>query len=1329
MKTKIPRIITRFIILVGPIFLIFLIGVSLITNHQLKKYTDKSQEAAYGHILNSMISALTAKNNRLKATRMVDHYITNFQSSIIRDLSNQYYIHDDQKVFPLIINQKGEIVMHPRLKPGDDSLVGAPFIQKILKQKNGQLNLTYKGRESWAIFRYFGPWEWTVGFTMPLKVKYQDANQLRNILLFITGLFFTALLLAVIFLALRLTKPFVLLTNAAAQLAEGNLDQKIELKGKDEVAILARSFAAMQQSIREKITALDQKNQQLEESESRFRSLVETTPAWVWEMDADGFYTYVSPKIKELLGYEPDQLIGKHFTDLMFENERSESVEKLYNALKAGQNLITMEKLCLHSEKGEKILLESNCAPIFDNHDQLIGYRGIDQDITVRKQALKTLKDSEHRYRVLFDNANDAAFIIKNRKIVDCNKRSLEIFKCSRQDILGKSPDELSPEIQPNGKASRELSDLFLSTADRKGRTEFSWTHRRYDGALFLAEVSLNVIEIAGELYELSITRDVTKRKQAEEALHESEYRFRSLLEQSPLSTLIFRADGALVFMNKAFSRLWNLTPEQVEYFYTEYNIFRTSILRSQDISQTVKQAFAGKTAKTKPIFIQSLPIQNPLFKETRFPPRWLVVFAYPVKDSKGNLKQVVLTYEDNTAAVQAEKRLRESEEKYRLLFEEAGVLVSVCDRQGRIIMVNNLLAGLLGKTPQELLGTPTDPISSEYFRNIKPIMDEVMDTGEKRRLEHSVVLANEKRFLLSSFQPVWASKGEITSAQVISQDITTRKQAEDAIQTMNQRLETMVENRTRELARAKEAAEAANRSKSAFLANMSHEIRTPMNGVIGLAELLLNTSLDQEQLEYAAGIKTSAKSLLSVINDILDFSKIEAGKLTLESIHFSLRETLYESLRPLAPKIHEKGLELIVNVSDKTPDQLIGDPGRLRQVIINLVNNALKFTSRGEILLSVDSAFQPGEPKASLEFKIKDTGIGIAFDKQKDIFQAFEQADGSTTRKFGGTGLGLAIVKHLVEMMGGEMGLESLPGLGSSFSFTLDLPIDQASSAPAGKDQTQLRGMTSLLVCPNKSLRGFLAEHLISWNVEPQDAASGEQAWDRLKLAARENNSFDLLIVDCLLPDLKAPDLVQRMRKHPILKATPVIILTTADQSGDICRRSGLDHSASLSKPVKPKDLVRSINKLLGLKSIIQPKPAPDASPERPGSSPGLHILLAEDMPINQKVAQRMLEKMGHKVTLVENGKEAVELTESTQYDLILMDVQMPKMDGFAATKAIRARETDKHIPIIAMTAHAMKGDKEACLEAGMDSYIPKPVDPEVLAEALRRLSAKTQK
>jgi PAS domain S-box-containing protein len=1412
--------------------------VSLITNQQLKDYVDKSQEAIYRHRLNSILAALEAQNSRLKATGMVNHYINNFQSAIVRDLANQYYSSDDKQIFPVIINQKGEIIMHPRLMPGDRFFVDNPFIKKMLEKKTGQLNITLNNQNFWSVFSQFAPWDWIVLFNVPIEVKYRDAHQLRDMLLLIMGAFLLALLVAVVFFALRLTKPLSLLTDTATQLAAGNLDHKFEVKAKDEIAVLAQSLAAMQQSIRDKISALDIKNQQLEESESRFRSLVETTPAWVWETDAKGFYTYASPKIKDLLGYEPTELIGKHFTSLLANPNEEEGVNKLHNELKKGQKILTIEKLCLHKKTGEKIVLESNGAPCYDSQEKLLGFRGIDRDITARKKALETLKDSEHRYRVLFDNANDATFIIKNHRIIDCNKRSLEIFKCSRAEIIGKRPDELSPEMQANGKTSRELSRIFLNTADQQGQIEFSWTHKRFDGSVFLAEVSLNIIEIAGELYELAITRDVTKRKKAEEALHESEYRFRSLLEQSPLSTLIFNPDGSLVFMNKAFGRLWNLNKAQTEYFYSKYNILQTPILQSKEISQLVMQAYAGQPGKTSPVFIESLPIQDPLFKDNQFTPRWLVVFAYPVKDSKGNLKQVVLTHEDKTESVQAEEelklirfaldnapdpsmlvredgslayvnqttcqklgysqrellemtvyeidpdytplehskiwkdlkktggfvfrsrnrtkkgsiypvdvtgnhiwykgkdyvfvfvrdityqvqaenKLKESEEKYRLLFEEAGVLVSVSDRKGNIIMVNNLLASLLGKTPQELASKSADPASLNYFQTIKPIMDEVIDTGEVRRLEHSVVLANEERFLLSSFQPVRDPRGEITSAQVISQDITTRKQAEDAIHSMNQRLETMVEKRTRELARAKEVAEGANRSKSVFLANMSHEIRTPMNGVIGLSELLLNTKLDQEQLEYADGIKSSAKALLAIINDILDFSKIEAGKLTLESIIFSLRETIFESMRPVAPKIHQKGLELIVDISADTPDELVGDPGRLRQIILNLVNNAVKFTSQGEITLSVKPAAKPAGLANPLEFKIKDTGIGIPVKKQKNIFQAFEQADGTTTRKYGGTGLGLAIVKHLVEMMGGDVGLESISGLGSTFFFTLDLPVHR------GKDQkekfvSQLKDMTVLIACPHQSQRAFLEKSLVFYQAKPQAATSGEQAWDRLKLAVRDNNAFNLLIVECILPDLEAPELIKRMRKHPDMQTTPVIVLSPADMSGDICRKSGLDYTASLAKPVAPKDLLQSINNLFDIAPTTPAKETFYDTKEKMPAGPCLRILVAEDMPINQKVAQRMLENMGHQVTLAENGAEAVEFFASRQYDLILMDVQMPKMDGFAATKAIREKEIDKHIPIIAMTAHAMKGDMEACLAAGMDSYISKPVDPKKLKDLI---------
>ncbi|KIX11088.1 response regulator [Dethiosulfatarculus sandiegensis] len=562
-------------------------------------------------------------------------------------------------------------------------------------------------------------------------------------------------------------------------------------------------------------------------------------------------------------------------------------------------------------------------------------------------------------------------------------------------------------------------------------------------------------------------------------------------------------------------------------------------------------------------------------------------------------------------------------------------------------------------------------------------------------------------------------------------QDITGLKLAEQRYKKLNQELEQRVDERTWELTEAiiqmeeaKEEAVAASISKGQFLANMSHEIRTPMNGVIGMTDLLLNTELAEDQLEYTNTIKNSAHSLLSVINDILDFSKIEAGKLELEQIPFGLNDTLFEAARLIAPKAHEKGLELVVTVEPGTPDHLEGDPGRLRQIVINLLNNALKFTEEGELLVQAGLVSMDNDI-ARLKLSVTDTGIGIEPEAQEAIFQAFEQADGSVTRKYGGTGLGLAITSQLVRLMHGQIWVESEPGKGSTFTCEIDLRVVEGP-APTREElkEVALGGVEVLILDDNATNLKILHENLSHWGVKPHDAKEPAEALNLLRRAHQEGRPFSLLLTDNQMPQISGYEFVEKVRQEGAFENLPVIVLSSADgleKKGQRLKDLGI--SDSLVKPAKPEDLRKIISRALsGQKQTPKPSRKPKKGLNEMKSQKMLNILLAEDTIVNQKVALKFLEGFGHQAEVAENGREALEAVRNKDYDLVLMDIQMPVMDGLAATRAIRELEDPKkaELPIIAMTAHAMKGDKERCLEAGMNGYVTKPIQPKELFEVL---------
>ena len=664
-----------------------------------------------------------------------------------------------------------------------------------------------------------------------------------------------------------------------------------------------------------------------------------------------------------------------------------------------------------------------------------------------------------------------------------------------------------------------------------------------------------------------------------------------------------------------------------------------------------------------------------------------------------------------------AEEALAEDRTRLRALIDNVPDYMYVKDVECRFVLANLSVARQMGvETPEELLGKNDFDF---YPRELAAVFYEdeqkVICSGqaEINRMETGLDPQGNVTQVLTTQVPLRDRNGRVTGIAGVGRDVTEIKKGQAEMQ------------------RALEAAEAATRAKSEFLANMSHEIRTPLNGIIGMTDLALETPLSPEQREYLETVKISGDSLLTVINDILDFSKIEAGRIDLELIDFNLRDCLETTLKTLAVRADEKGLELLCEIAPEVPEVVRGDSSRLRQVLANLIGNAIKFTNEGEVALKVQIQSADGD-SCILHFTVSDTGIGVPAEKQLVIFDPFSQADTSTTRNYGGTGLGLTISSRLVGMLGGKIWIESEVGKGSHFHFTIRLGVADTKAIEVGTiaPPEMLRGVNVLMVDDNRTNLRILEGMLKRWEMKSTSVKNGEEALAELDRSRKAGESYSLILTDMHMPKMDGFSLVERIRLRPELATAVIMMLTSAGHRGDAARCQELGVAAYLLKPIRQSELREAIARALGAREHTGAIPLITRFSLADARDPAacLRVLLAEDNLINQRLAVRLLEKRGHRVVVVVNGLEALEMLERQKFDLVLMDVQMPKMDGLEATAVIREKERGgrPRTPVIALTAHAMKGDREKCLAAGMDAYLSKPMRPLELDQVLENCVAR---
>jgi two-component system sensor histidine kinase/response regulator len=904
------------------------------------------------------------------------------------------------------------------------------------------------------------------------------------------------------------------------------------------------------------------------------------------------------------------------------------------------------------------------------------------------KRAEPSVQQENDFNQAVADSLPGLFYLINEQgQLVRWNETFRDVSGFSAEELARKSVLDFFKEPDKNLVAER-VQQVFATggavveasfTAKDQTETPYLFSGKRlvFDGKLCLVGLGVNL----------------TESKRAAQQLRDSESKHRVLFEDS--------ADATLVLGEQRFVDC-NLAAVQMFGYATVADL---TALHPADLSPPNQPdgtpSLAGSKQKMATAFLNG---------KNRF--EWLhrrkngEVFPAEVCLTALTLHgqpALMATVRDITARQQAEASLRTSEEQFRQLADSIReVFFVVTPEPIRVTYLSPAYEEIWGRPRQEVYDRAAAWIEFVHpdERGGVDIYFARLMQGIQSEMSYRIERPDGSlRWIHASGFPVNDPQGKLVRVVGIAEDVTERKRAEA------------------ESVDAKEAAESANRAKSEFLANMSHEIRTPMNGIIGMTDLVLDTELNSEQAEYLHMVKGSADALLIVLNDILDFSKIEAGKLELDYLSFDLRKSLGEVVKTLAIKARQKSLEFIFDVAPGVPTNVVGDPARLRQVLLNLVGNSLKFTERGEIEVRVQTETQTVEGTL-LRFTVRDSGIGIPVDKQHTIFGAFSQADSSTTRKYGGTGLGLTIAGQLVGLMGGKLWVESEAGTGSTFSFTVQFGPAVGALPTRLPDVSQLAGVPVLVLDDDATNRRILEDSLIRWAMIPTVVEGAAAAMRALRDARASGAQLPLVLADAHMLDIDRSGLIEMIRRDPLLSGVRIVSLTSGSERGDAAHRQKLGVAAYLSKPfdglelrdvllnVLARDPAKPEKRALATRNVVQ-------EPKR-----SLSFLVAEDNAVNQKLIVRLLEKRGHRVVLARNGREALEALEKQSFDIVLMDVQMPEMDGFEATRLIRAKEktSGAHLAIIALTAHAMKGDEERCLACGMDGYVTKPIKLEEL-------------
>jgi len=1042
----------------------------------------------------------------------------------------------------------------------------------------------------------------------------------------------------------------------------------------------------------------------LRQAEEMYRSIFENAREGIFQTTPDGHYLSANLMLAKIYGFATVEDLIASLGDISKQLYVDPTRRAEFARLMEKHEAITKFESQIYRQDGSVIWISENARTVRDGKGRLLYYEGTVEDITEQKRAEEAIHHSEIRFRSVWQNSADGMRLTDGEGII----RAVNPAFCK---LVGLAATELEGRPFTVIYAATENHEQMLAKYRQRyaARNIDSHLERQLtfrDGQTADIELSNSLVDLGKtDPLVLTIYHDITRRKRMEKALRDSELLYHSLVENLPQN--IFRKDQQerFTFGNSRFCQTLGRSLEEIV-GRTDFDFFPPDLAAKyqrddQRIMET-RQIFEGVEALQAPdhgkVYVQV--VKTPLF------------------DVHGNVSGVQGIFWDVTERKKTEEQLAFERELLRALLDNAPDRIFFKDTESRFLRCSLAMAQRLGlKDPDEVIGkTDFDFHPEDRAREFFADEQTLLLTGQPliNKIEQQTDTGGGRIWASVTKVPTRNRSGAITGLIGISRDITALKHAEA------------------ELALARDAALESARLKSEFLATVSHEIRTPMNAIIGMTGILLETELTEEQKDFALTVQTSADALLSIINDILDFSKIEAGRLTFEHIDFDLRDVVEGVMELQAHRAQTKGIELVSHIPTDVMTRLRGDPGRIRQVLVNLVGNSVKFTERGEVIVEVSRQSETAA-QVTLLCEVRDTGIGIAPEAQGKIFQAFTQADGSTTRKYGGTGLGLSISKQLVELMSGEVGVRSEPAKGSTFWFTMKLEKQPDRTTATSVEAENLMGCRVLIVDDNATNRKILQYQTAAWRMSHGSAASGEEALQMLRDAAAAGKPFELVILDMQMPEMDGLMLAQLIKADPVIAATRLVMLTSLGHrlEPEVLRTAGI--TVCLFKPIKQSRLFDCLSTVMaGEIPAMLPGPGNLVGGIRAARSEtvvpeNLRLLLAEDNSVNRKVALLQLKKLGYGAAVAADGVEVLEALERVPYDVILMDCQMPRLDGYATAREIRRREqavwqSRPPVHIIAMTANALQGDREQCLAAGMNDYMGKPVQVPELAAALSR-------